>query len=628
MRCCKSGPKGPRHVLLVWLLLTSVASAQETVAYRLTFPAPEHHWLQVEATFSGLPQAPLQLRMSRTSPGRYALHEFSKNVFDVRIRDGKGTELTAARPNLHQWDVSGHDGTVLVTYRVYGDRVDGTYLAVDSTHAHMNIPATLMFARGLESRPVRVALVPPSGRQWRVATQLYPTNDPYTFTAPNMHYLMDSPTEFSAHTLRTFTIEGNTFRIALHHDGTDAEADAYARDTERIVREARAIYGEFPRYENSTYTFLADYLPWANGDGMEHRNSTVLSGNGALRDPGRRSGLLGTVAHEFFHSWNMERIRSKAIEPFNFEEANVSGELWLGEGFTSYYDTLIMQRAGLAELDQTLAGLASTVNAVVHSPGRQVRTAEQMSQLAPFVDAAAAIDRTYWTNTFISYYTWGEGIGLALDLSLRDRSNGKITLDDYMRALWRDFGRPGQKEPGIVSTPYTMEGLKSTLGEVAGDRAFADAFFASYIQGHDAADYTRLLARAGLLVQRRTEGQASFAGSQSLSFSSSAGGRMTAPVAFDSPLYKAGVDQDDHVVSIDGVTLTSAQSVDEILKRHKPGDAVPIRFVRRDGEVVNSTLVFEAERRFEIVRVEQAGGTLTPDQKRFRDSWLGSRVVR
>jgi predicted metalloprotease with PDZ domain len=342
--------------------------------------------------------------------------------------------------------------------------------------------------------------------------------------------------------------------------------------------------------------------------------------------------MLGTVAHEFFHSWNMERIRAKAIEPFNFEEANVSGELWLGEGFTSYYDTLIMQRSGLNQLEQTLANMAGTINTVVQSPGRRIRTAEHMSQLAPFVDAAAAIDRTNWGNTFISYYTWGEAIGLALDLSLRDRSNGRITLDDYMRALWRDFGRPGQPgvemEAGMVATPYTMEGLKSTLGEVAGDRAFADAFFASYIQGHDAADYARLLARAGLVAKRRNEGRAFVAGSQALSISSSAGARVTAPVGFDSPLYKAGVDQDDHITTIAGVTLTSQQALDDLLKRHKPGDSVPIRFVRRSGEAVAATLVFDTDPRIDIVPVEQAGGTLTPDQKRFRDAWLRSRVAQ
>jgi predicted metalloprotease with PDZ domain len=613
-------------VLALWLLATTTAAAQAPVSYRLTFPAPEHHWLQVEATFPSLPPDPLQIRMSRTSPGRYALHEFAKNVFDVRIRDGKGNALTAARPNLHQWDVTGHDGTVVVSYRVYGDRVDGTYLAVDSTHAHMNIPATLMWARGLEARPARVTLVPPSGRQWRVATQLYPTADPYTFTAPNMHYLMDSPTEFSAHTVQTFTVESTTFRIALHHDGSDAEADAYARDTERIVRETHAVFGEFPQFENNTYIFLADYLPWASGDGMEHRNSTVLTGSGALRDPGRRLGLLGTVAHEFFHAWNMERIRAKAIEPFNFEEANVSSELWLGEGFTSYYDDLILRRSGLTSSDQTLASFAGTINTVTESPARHIRSAEEMSQLAPFTDAAVAIDRTNWPNTFISYYTWGAAIGLGLDLTLRDRSDGKVTLDHYMRALWTEYGRPGQKEPGMVATPYTMDGLEETLAKVSGDRAFANDFFARFIQGHEVVDYARLLTRAGFVARTRGAGQATFAGNQLLNFGGGAGARVTAPVPLESALYKAGVDQDDQVISIGGTNLTSQQALDDLLRKHKPGDSVPIRFVRRSGEAVTATLVLGESVRIEIVPVEQAGGSLSPEQKRFRDDWLGSKV--
>ena len=635
-------PRSLRNLLLTaFALATAVAAvgqpstspAQASVAYRLSFPAPEHHWLQVEATFAAVPPGPLQVRMSRSSPGRYALHEFSKNVFDVQIRDGKGKALVAARPNLHQWDVMGHDGTVVVSYRIYGDRVDGTYLAVDSTHAHMNIPATLMWARGFETNPAHVTFVPPPGRQWRVATQLYPTGDPYVFTAPNMHYLMDSPTEFSAYTLRTFSVPaesagtGPTFRIALHHDGTDADADAFARDTEAIVREAKAVFGEFPRYENNTYTFLSDYLPWASGDGMEHRNSTVLSGNGALHDPGRRTGLLGTVAHEYFHSWSMERIRSKAIEPFNFEEANVSDELWLGEGFTSYYDDLIMRRTALAALDQTLSSFANLINTVTLSPARHIRSAEEMSRLAPFNDAAAAIDRTNWPNTFISYYTWGAAIGLGLDLALRDRSNGSVSLDDFMRALWIDFGRPGQKEPGFVATPYTTDDLKATLGKVAGDHVFAADFFRRYIQGHEVVDYRRLLGRAGLAAQTANPGQAFIAGAESFNFSGSAGAQVTAPVNFESGLYKAGVDQDDHITMLDDVKLTSKQTMDEVLRKHKPGDIVPIRFVRRSGEAISAMLTLEENSRITIVPLEQSGGMVTPEQKRFREEWLGSKVT-
>jgi predicted metalloprotease with PDZ domain len=549
----------------------------------------------------------------------------------VRIRDGKAKTLSATRPHLHGWDVADHDGTVVVTYRIYGDRVDGTYLAVDTTHAHMNIPATLMWARGLEMRPARVTFVPPTGRQWRVATQLYPTPDPDTFTAPNLHYLMDSPAEFSAYTLRTFTVADGTnggsptFRVALHHDGTDADADLFARDIERIVRETKAIFGEFPRYENNTYTFLADYLPWAAGDGMEHRNSTVLSSSGGLRDPGRRRGLLGTVAHEYFHSWNMERIRSKAIEPFNFEDANVSGELWLGEGFTSYYDDVILSRSGLSSLDQVLASLAGNISAVISSPARALRSAEEMSRLAPFTDAAVSIDRTYWPNTFISYYTWGAAIAIGLDLTLRDRSNGAVSLDDFMRALWADFGRPGQKEPGMVATPYTTQDVKHTLAKVAGDGGFADDFFARFIQGHEVVDYARLFARAGFIARKRTAGRAWFAGSETLSFSS-AGGHVAAVVDLESALYKAGVEQDDLIASLDGTPLASQEALESVLRRHKPRDTVPMRVVHRGGEAVNTTITFEENPRIEIVPIERAGGTLSPEQKQFREAWLGAKV--
>ena len=161
----------------------------------------------------------------------------------------------------------------------------------------------------------------------------------------------------------------------------------------------------------------------------------------------------------------MERLRSAGVEPFDFEEADMSDDLWLGEGFTNYFDGLIQHRAGFTTLDGFAGELAGVINAVQLSPGRMFRSAVDMSRLAPFVDAAASIDRTAWPNLFISYYTYGQAIGLGLDLSLRDRSNGKVTGDDYMKALWAQFGRPGQKEPGKVSTPYTIDGLEGNAGQ-------------------------------------------------------------------------------------------------------------------------------------------------------------------
>ena len=323
---------------------------------------------------------------------------------------------------------------------------------------------------------------------------------PYTFSAPNLQYLMDSPTEVSAFGLRTFSVSevaaSPVFRLVVHHAGTDAELDAFAVDVQKIVREARHVFGEYPAYEGNTYTFLADYLPWANGDGMEHRNSTILTSTTSIRS--NRIGLLDTISHEFIHGWNIERIRPRSLEPFNFEDANMSGELWLGEGFTSYYGPLVLLRAGLTQVDDFAAEMTDVVNAVANSPGRRIRSAEDMSRLAPFVDAAVSVDRTSFDNTYISYYTWGAAIALGLDLTLRDRSNGKTTLDDFMRALWQKHGKPGGKAPGYVDNPYTVADLKATLAAVAGDAAFAESFFARFIQGRELVDYGPLLERVGL----------------------------------------------------------------------------------------------------------------------------------
>ena len=359
--------------------------------------------MQVDVRFDDLPSGPLELRMSRSSPGRYAVHEFAKNVIDVRVTDRSGKPLDVVRPNPHQWTVTAHPGHVNIAYRIYGDRIDGTYLAIDSTHAHINMPAALMWARGLEGRPVTVRFEPPQGSSWRVGTQLLPGPDAFTFTAANLQYLMDSPTEVSAFALRTFTVAdvpaSPVFRLVVHHTGTDAELDAFAEDVQRIVREARHVFGEYPAYEGNTYTFLADYLPWASGDGMEHRNSTILTSSTSIG--GNRLGLLDTVSHEFLHGWNVERIRPRSLEPFNFDDANMSGELWLAEGFTSYYGPLVMLRAGLTGMNEFAGEMTDAINAVINGSGRTVRSAEEMSRMAPFVDAAVSIDRT---NFDISYH--------------------------------------------------------------------------------------------------------------------------------------------------------------------------------------------------------------------------------
>jgi predicted metalloprotease with PDZ domain len=611
------------------LLLTVAANtfAQSSVTYRLSFPEPEHRWMQVELALGDLPATPLELHMSRASPGRYALHEFSKNVFELHVTDPAGAMLLVTQTTPHRWVVARHPSSVRVSYRVFGDRTDGTYLSIDPAHAHVNMPAALMWAQGLEDRPVTVRFEPPAGSGWHVATQLFPGADAQTFTAPNLQYLMDSPSEFSAFSLRSFTVRDGArepaFRLAIHHEGDEGELDGFARDVEKIVREERGVFGEFAPYDGGTYTFIADYLPWDNGDGMEHRNSTIVTSSSSIR--ANRGGLLSTISHEFFHSWNVERIRPKSLEPFNFDEANMSGELWLAEGFTNYYGPLALHRAGLTSLQDFTETIASAVNAVIFKPGRQVHTAEEMSMMAPFVDAAAAIDRTDFDNTFISYYTWGEAIGLGLDLTLRTRSEGKVTLDDFMREMWRRFGKPGGRAPGYVDRPYTVADAKAALAAVSGDAPFANDFFARYIQGHEVVDYATLLSGAGLVLKPRAP-QSGFAGELQLQ-DSPAGVRIAGSVPMGSPAYAAGLEREDVLTQVGGMTATRAEDVDAAIRAVKAGTPLNITYRHRGrGQPITSVILVIADPRLELVPAEQTGQRLTIAQRRIRDEWLRSRT--
>jgi predicted metalloprotease with PDZ domain len=494
-----------------------VSSAAEPVRYRFSFPQPSERWMQVDATFAELDAAPLQLRISRSSPGRYAIHDFAKNVYDVHAYGADGRELRLERPDPAGWTVPAHAESVTLKYKVYGNRVDGTYLAIDTSHAHINMPAAIVWARGFDDRPITLTFNTPVGLQWQIATQLHgvsgdgspydtrrPVPDHYEYTAPNLQYLIDSPVEFGPITVETFMIGPQMFRFAAHHTGTRMQLQAFVKDVAAIVQQEEAIFGELPSYEPGFYTFLADYLPYASVDGMEHRNSTVMTSPGSIANA--RIELLDTVAHEFFHSWNVERIRPRSLEPFDLERTNTSGELWLAEGFTQYYGPLAMQRAGLMNLGATARTLTTVLNGVGVAAGRLVRSAEEISRLAVFTDRTDA-DPPSTVDDVMSYYQLGAAIALALDLSLRERSNGQLSLDDFMREMWRRYGKPGGAREGYVDRPYTIADAEATLASVSGDPALARDFFARYIQGHELADYRRLLMVAGLLVRPASRGR-------------------------------------------------------------------------------------------------------------------------
>ena len=455
-------------------------------------------------------------------------HEFAKNVYNVVATDSKGNPLTITRPNPYQWDVSGHDGTIQISYTLFANRGDGTYSQIDETHAHLNIPATFMFVPELSDRDITVDFKVREDLNWKVATQLPVVSD-NTYSAPNLQYFMDSPTEISNFSVREFEVESNnkkqTVKFVLHHNGTEAELDTYWEKVKKIVLAEKNVFGELPKFDFGTYTFLACYVPNASGDGMEHRNSTILTDREGLAEGGME-GNIGTVSHEFFHAWNVERIRPKSLEPFDFTEANMSGELWFAEGFTSYYTNLLLCRAGIISPTAYVEGLTGTFNYVWNSPARNFFNPIEMSYQAPFVDAATSVDPVNRDNTFISYYSYGSVLGLALDLSLRQKN---LNLDDYMKLVWKNYG---QKE-----SPFTIENLHKTLNAYAG-ADFGNQFFDNYIYQSAMPDYAPLFKSVGVLVKQ--EATNPFFGA-SVSTKDDGTAVIDRNVTLDGPAYMAGL---------------------------------------------------------------------------------------
>jgi len=605
-----------RIALTVLLALTVSCSSHSlpvkdnTTRYKVTFDNAVHHEARISATFTQVETPILEVQMSRTSPGRYALHEFVKNVYQVTAVNSKGETLTVTRPNPYQWLIANHDGEVTLSYTLFGDRADGTYSQIDRTHAHLNIPATFMWATDHEIRPIEIEFVP-FNDSWKVATQLQKTSDKYTFTAPNLAYFMDSPTELSDHQVKSWTVHssGKDYKInlAVHHDGIDEDLVEFARQAKAVVAQQVKVYGELPDFDYGEYTFIACYLPHVSGDGMEHRNSTILTNTRSL-DEGDFS-QIGTLSHEFFHAWNVERIRPKALEPFDFTSSNMTTNLWFAEGFTSYYDKLMIRRAQESTVSEYLNVVSSIVNQVDQVPGRLFFTPEGASMLATFTDAGTSIDKTNFSNIFYSYYSYGKAMALALDLSIRQEFPGK-SLDNFMKKMWTDFGK--------AEIPYTRDDLRITLARLLDNETFAEQFFDKHIYGQIKPDYKQLLKNAGLNVVKANEDEA-YLGAVSFNFNGNAA-IISRSIKVGSPLYNVGIERGDQIVKLGRRIIRSKGKWTSALEQFTPGESTTIEYIQR-GEKLSSTITFIENPKLKVKRLTDED--LKESQKAFLLAWIG-----
>ena len=596
-------------------VLSLCVFAQNEISYTVSFPNAIHHEAEISLQIPNVPAGPLTVRMSRSSPGRYATHEFGKNVYNLKAFDASGKPLVVNQPAGDEYEIAEHGNSVKVTYTVFGNWIDGTYAGFDNTHAHMNIPATFAFPVGMDARARLVEFNYADKQNWKVATQLKPMGK-NTFYAANLQYFMDSPVEIADYKTAKWEVKNpdgkaQTIHLITHSNDNQAAIDRYAEMLKKMVDEHLAVWGEFPTYDYGNYYFLDDVYPDNAGDGMEHRNSTSI----VQRTPkieGYESNLLGTFSHEYFHSWNVERLRPKTLEPFDFTHSNVSDELWLAEGFTQYYGGLLLTRSGLKTIENSVQAFTGMVNSVLNTPGAKHFSPIEASRYAVFADAGVAIDQTNKANIFLSYYTYGAATALALDLRLR--SEFKLTLDDYMRALWMAYGKP--------EVAYRVSDLEKTLSELTKNPSFAKDFFKRYIYGTEKNDYAKLLLNAGLVLRKANPGKA-FTGFGRLN---AVNGKVILPQTLvGSPAYVAGLDVDDVLLTIDGKDINAVAAVDAIIDAHRPGDTISITYLYR-GEQKTTTLTLTENPTLEVVTIENTGGILTPAMQTFRDSWLNSQV--
>lgn len=603
------------YLLLSCIFAVSNSFAQNVVQYSISFPNAVHHEAEVTVDVSNVPAGPLTFRMSRSSPGRYATHEFGKNVYGVMAQDGKGKSIQVTQVEGDVYRLDRHDGSAKISYTIYGNHVDGTYLGIDETHAHMNMPATFMWFPSMVSRPISIKFNDLEKYKWKVATQLKATSADNVFTAPDLQYFMDSPVELSDFKLAEWKDIGpggkiQTVRLSSHSSADDQRViDNYAGMVSKVVAEQKAVFGELPVFDYGTYTFLQDVNPDNNGDGMEHRNSTVIT-SGGLKIAGNEEAMLSTFSHEFFHSWNVERIRPKTLEPFDFSHANMSNELWFAEGFTQYYGNLILKRAGFRTDKQYQAVLADILNGILNAPGAASFPAPHMSRYAVFVDAGVSVDKNNYANTFASYYTYGAFVALGLDLRLRSEFN--LTLDDYMKEVWKTHGK--------TQIPYTIPDLQNVLGKLT-NPSFAQDFFKKYVEGIEKNDYAKLLANAGLELRKASPGKASM-GPVRLILNPAAGkNRVASPTIKGSAVYEAGIDIGDYILKIGDNELSGTVNLEQILSQYKPGQSVPVTFEHK-GVLKTSNLRLQEDNALAVVPFEN----LSPQQIQFRNNWLSSQI--
>lgn len=452
------------------------AQRLDPIAYTVKFPAPDTHYVEVEARVPASGRA-VELMMPIWSPGYYREEPYAERVENLTARSVKGTELRVEQPRKNRWRVQTSGGaSVTVSYRVFCNQRSVTTNYVGTDYAVLNGAPTFITRVETAKRPHDVKLELPSG--WRAMTGLGPAPDrqPNHFRAADYETLVDSPIMAGDLGVREFTVAGKPHYIVSAGDVQGWDAEGATRDLAKFVQEVHDFWGFLP-YDK--YVFLLMFRQ--GGGGLEHLNST-LSTVAARPGPGMWSGI-GLLSHEYFHLYNVKRLRPVELGPFDFERPPRTGSLWIAEGVTSYYSGLLVERAGLRTRNQYLESLSSLIGQLQTSPGRLLQSVEQ-SSLEVWGNSNSGVNPA---ATTVSYYNKGNVLGLLLDAKIRRATNGQRTFDDVMKAAYRRYSR---------ARGYTADQFRAVAEEVAG--VDLQAWFKKSVSSVEELDYDDLLECFGL----------------------------------------------------------------------------------------------------------------------------------
>ncbi len=569
---------------LLFVLVSMTSAAQPPVRLAFTVSAPEAaaHLFHVAMRCDNLPGERAEFRMPAWTPGYYGLFDFAGNVRNFSAADGSGRALTWRKTGTNSWmvDTDGA-GTVELRYDVLATRAFVANAFVDETRGYVLPGALFLYLPDRLRGPVTVTVVPPPG--WaHVATGLdrAPGGGPHVFTAPDFDVLYDSPILMgNLESLPPFEVRGARHEFVGHQLG-EFDRAGLMKDLQAVVEAAADIIGEVPY---SRYVFLG--IGPGQG-GIEHLNSAAVSF--AAKPGADRAAYLrqlAFLAHEYFHNYNVKRIRPVALGPFDYDRANVTDMLWVSEGFTVYYEYLLLARSGKMSLDELLAALGRDMAAYENNPGRLFQSATESSRASwtqgPFGRKDGRVRKT------ISCYEKGAILGMLLDFRIRHETRNRRSLDTVMRELYRKY----YKELG---RGWTDQEFRETCERVAGvplDENFAYASTTREI------DYARYLAYAGLAIEDPTDRPEAWTGAI---VENQDGRLVVAAVEPRSPA--AAVLAPGDVLAAVGGTRVDADGFDALVAAARPGDRLPLK-VERGGTSLDAalTLAHRVERSFRIV---------------------------